>query len=110
MIALDAPSERVIKELANIPWQRATFFTASAFAGAQQSSERASERFSLGGWLNDLAGRTKNLVEEIAGADLVVMVASAGENAWRGGHHRRGLQSAACDDDGAHPRHCVVQR
>jgi hypothetical protein len=59
VIALDAPSERVIKELANIPWQRATFFTASAFAGAQQSSERASERFSLGGWLNDLAGRTR---------------------------------------------------
>ena len=41
----------------------------------------AAERFSLGGWLNDLAGRTKNLVDEIAAADLVVMVASAGENA-----------------------------
>jgi len=81
VIALDAPSERVIKELADLPWQRATFLTASAFAGAPQNSKRASERFSLGGWLNDLAGRTKNLVEEIAGADLVVMVASAGENA-----------------------------
>ena len=53
--------------------------TASAFAG--EASGSAPERFSLGGWLNDLAGRTKNLVEEIAAADLVVMVASAGESA-----------------------------
>src|SRR5262249_11370112 len=30
------------------------------------------------GWLSDLAGRTKALVEEVATADLVVMVASAG--------------------------------
>src|SRR6516225_2449606 len=74
VIALDAPSERVVKELAQESWQGATFLTASAFASA-------SERFSLGGWLNDLAGRTKNLVEEIASADLVVMVASAGQNA-----------------------------
>ena len=81
VIALDAPSERVVKELASAPWQRATFLTASAFAGAPRNREGASERFSLGGWLNDLAGRTKNLVEEIAAADLVVMVASAGENA-----------------------------
>jgi hypothetical protein len=82
VIALDAPSERVIKELASAPWQRASFLTASTFAaGAPQTSGPASERFSLGGWLNDLAGRTKNLVEEIATADLVVMVASAGQNA-----------------------------
>jgi hypothetical protein len=79
VIALDAASERVVKELARDSWQGATFLTASAFAGA--ASGRAAERFSLGGWLNDLAGRTKNLVEEIAAADLVVMVASAGESA-----------------------------
>jgi len=30
------------------------------------------------GWLSDLAGRTKALVEEVASADLVVMVSSAG--------------------------------
>lgn len=79
VIALDAASERLIKELARETWRGATFLTASAFAGAASSSRP--ERFSLGGWLNDLAGRTKNLVEEIAAADLVVMVASAGENA-----------------------------
>jgi len=81
VIALDAPSERVVKELAQESWQGATFLTASAFASASAGSAPPSERFSLGGWLNDLAGRTKNLVEEIASADLVVMVASAGQNA-----------------------------
>jgi hypothetical protein len=79
VIALDAASERVVKELARESWLGATFLTASAFAGG--ASGDAPERFSLGGWLNDLAGRTKNLVEEIASADLVVMVASAGESA-----------------------------
>src|SRR5580704_5445802 len=77
VIALDTPSERVVKELAQSPWQRATFLTASAFSGAP----RQGERFSMGGWLNDLAGRTKDLIAEVDSADLVVMVASAGENA-----------------------------
>jgi hypothetical protein len=89
VIALDAPSERVVKALARDAWQGATFLTASAFAGAPGASGASdasggaseAERFSLGGWLNDLAGRTKNLVEEIASADLVVMVASAGQDA-----------------------------
>ena len=35
----------------------------------------------MGGWLNDLAGRTKDLVDEVNSADLVVMVATAGQNA-----------------------------
>src|ERR1700751_220766 len=78
VIALDAASERVVKELARDSWQGATFLTASAFAGAASG---APERFLLGGWLNDLAGGTKNLVEGIAAADLVVMVASAGDSA-----------------------------
>jgi len=77
VIALDALSERVVKELAGLPWQRASFLTASAFSGAPLKGER----FSMGGWLNDLAGRTKDLVDEVNTADLVVMVATAGENA-----------------------------
>jgi hypothetical protein len=75
VIALDRPSERVIKELAQRPWNGATFFIASAFGGAPREGE------SFAGWLNDLAGRTKNLIEEVNSADLVVMVAAAGENA-----------------------------
>jgi len=77
VIALDAPSERIVKRLAAESWNGAAFFTASAFAGAPQGSDP----FSVGGWLSDLAGRTKNLVDEVASADLVVMVATAGENA-----------------------------
>jgi hypothetical protein len=77
VIALDTRSERVVKELAAATWQRATFLTASAFSGAPHKGER----FSMGGWLNDLAGRTKDLIAEVDSADLVVMVASAGENA-----------------------------
>ena len=75
MIALDQPSERVVKALAQRNWNSATFFTASAFGGAPRAGE------SFAGWLSDLAGRTKNLVEEVDSADLVVMVAAAGENA-----------------------------
>ena len=81
VIALDAASERAVAELAQLPWQRASFLTASAFSGALRQNEPSAERFSLGGWLNDLAGRTKDLIAEVDTADLVVMVASAGENA-----------------------------
>ncbi len=44
---------------------------------------RARERRRLldEGWLRDLAGRTKDLIDEVDTADLVVMVATAGENA-----------------------------
>jgi hypothetical protein len=77
VIALDAASERVVKDLAQASWQRASFLTASAFS----SAPRQGEPFSMGGWLNDLAGRTKDLIAEVDSADLVVMVASAGENA-----------------------------
>ena len=77
VIALDPPAERVVKELAQAPWQGATFLTATAFSGAPQQGQP----FSMTGWLNDLAGRTKDLVDEVNSADLVVMVATAGQNA-----------------------------
>lgn len=77
VIALDPPSEKVVKDLAAVPWQRASFLTASAFSGPP----RGAQPFSMGGWLNDLAGRATDLLDEVASADLVVMVATAGENA-----------------------------
>jgi hypothetical protein len=77
VIALDAASEPVVKRLAQLPWSRASFLTASAFAGAPARSET----FSMAGWLSDLAGRTKNLLDEIASADLIVMIATAGQDA-----------------------------
>ncbi|MBV9969154.1 MAG: hypothetical protein JO228_04150 [Xanthobacteraceae bacterium] len=75
VIALDRPSETIVKDLARKAWHGASFFTASSFA-----SEPASGSFSMQGWLSDLAGRTKSLVDEVDTADLVVMVATAGEN------------------------------
>lgn len=75
VIALDHPSERVVKSLAQRQWNGATFFTASAFGAMPQRGE------SFAGWLSDVAGRTTNLVEEVSGADLVVMIAQAGEDA-----------------------------
>jgi hypothetical protein len=74
VIALDEASERVIKRVAERTWQRATFFTSLSFDGAARSGEG----WSMQAWLSDLAGRTKALVEEVATADLVVMVSSAG--------------------------------
>lgn len=80
VIALDAASERVVQNLAQASWQRASFLTAAAFSATFGAGERTAG-FSLGGWLADLAGRTKDLVDEVDSADLVVMVASAGESA-----------------------------
>lgn len=74
VIALDRPSENVVKQLAQLQWTCASFLTAVA------SAPPAGERFSMQGWLSDLAGHTKNLIDEIDTADLVVMVASGTEN------------------------------
>jgi hypothetical protein len=76
VIALDPTSEAVVKHLAERRWNNASFFTASAFASAPPG-----RGFSMQGWLSDLAGRTKDLIDEVNSADLVVMVATAGENA-----------------------------
>src|ERR1044071_593764 len=75
VIALDHPSERVVKDLSQRAWAGASFFTASAFG------ERPRQGESFAGWLSDLAGRTKNLIDEVDSADLVVMVAAAGQSA-----------------------------
>jgi hypothetical protein len=77
VIALDPPSEIVVKHLAQGHWQRATFFTSLTFDGAPRSGSG----WSMSAWLGDLAGRTQDLVDEVSNADLVVMVASAGTSA-----------------------------
>jgi hypothetical protein len=81
VIALDAPSEGVVKRLAEGKWQRASFFTALKFDGAPRSGEG----WSMKAWLSDVAGRTKDLVDEVSSADLVVMVAAAGTKAKAAG-------------------------
>lgn len=72
VIALDEPSERIVKQFAERPWGNAAFLTARA--PAQDAP------FSMSGWLGDLAGHTKSLIDEINSADQVVMIATAGEN------------------------------
>ena len=87
VIALDQPSEAVVKHLASLKWNGATFLTASAFEGAT----RKSAPFSMAGWLSDLTGRTKDLLTEIKTADLVVMVVTAGEES-----HAASIIGEAC--------------
>src|SRR5262249_40098747 len=77
VIALDRKAEPVVKRLSELKWNGATFFTACAFAAQPQ----AGKDFSVTGWLADLAGRSRDLVNEVNAADLVVMVATPGENA-----------------------------
>lgn len=79
VIALDAASERVVKRVAEGTWQRASFFTSIRFDGAPPHADE--QGWSMQAWLSDLAGRTKALVEEVASADLIVMVSSAGTSA-----------------------------
>ena len=76
VVALDHASERVVKQVARQHWQRADFFTSLRLDRTARS-----QAWSMQAWLSDLAGRTKALVEEVASADLVVMVASAGDAA-----------------------------
>jgi hypothetical protein len=76
VVALDRPSEAVAERLAQERWNGASFLTASAFA----AEPRGNDQLSVRAWLSDLSGRTKHLLDEIAGADLVVMIASAGES------------------------------
>lgn len=76
VIALDPASEAIVKKLAQQSWAGATFLTALARGPAPAPGKA----FSMSGWLADLAGHTKDLVDEIGSADQVVMVASAGEN------------------------------
>jgi hypothetical protein len=78
VMALDRHSEPVVRRLAEGRWSGASFYTASAFAPAPALD--APMQFSMGSWLNDLAGRSKHLIDELNTADLVAMVATAGED------------------------------
>lgn len=75
VVALDRPSVAVIGRLARSPRANTSFLTIPTEAPAGDGA------FSVSGWLRDLAGHAKDLADEIAGADQVVMVATAGENA-----------------------------
>jgi len=75
VIALDRVSQALVTSLARRPWTNARFLTASAFAAAPSRPGAGVQG------LADVAGKALDLVEEIADADLVVMVAAPGEDA-----------------------------
>jgi hypothetical protein len=66
VIALDASSEVILQRLAKRAWRHAVFLTAAVTPA---------------GRVSDLAGRDRNLADEIRTADLVVMVATPGGHA-----------------------------
>jgi hypothetical protein len=78
VIALDPASAEVIDELAKKEWNGATFFRALSFTS---KNEPGTTDAGMSAWLNDLAGRTLDLVDEVATADFVVVVSAAGEDA-----------------------------
>jgi hypothetical protein len=76
VVALDQPSQALAERLAQDRWNGAVFLTASAFS----AEAKADGPPSLQTWLSDLSGRTRHLLQEIDGADQVVMIAAAGES------------------------------
>src|SRR5262245_32975896 len=87
VIALDTPSERVVRRVARESWEHTTFLTAAALS----ASSPVNIEVPLLGWLSDLAGRPRNLTDEVNAADLVVMVATPGGRA-----HAASIIGEAC--------------
>lgn len=73
VIALDPQGETVVRRLSETPWAHAGFLTAASLS---DESGRPAD-----GWLRDMAGTSRDLIEEVAAADLVLMVATPGGRA-----------------------------
>lgn len=73
VIALDVPSDDVVRRLAKDTWNHASFLTASALSNGP---ERRAD-----GWLRDIDGNARDLIVEVSAADLVVMIATPGGRA-----------------------------
>lgn len=73
VIALDPASESVVRRLSETPWANAAFLTAAALS--DENGRPAN------GWLRDMAGTSRDLIDEVAAADLVLMVATPGGRA-----------------------------
>ncbi len=78
VFALDDASWRLLQEVAGLPWTRAAFFAARSF---DTDTPAPAQGASFSAWLQDLAGRTRDLVAEVGRADVVVLVATAGHDA-----------------------------
>ena len=78
IIALDKPSAALVNEISRLPWNGAKFFTSLSFAA---SSDPGVTSDGMKAWLGDIAGRTMELVDEVAESDFVVLITAAGEDA-----------------------------
>lgn len=78
VVALDSESAKLVDEVSRLKWNGAKFFTSLSFA-AESEPGRTGE--GMKAWLGDLAGRTMDLVLEVAEADFVVVITAAGEDA-----------------------------
>jgi hypothetical protein len=76
IIALDLRSESILERIGEEQWKSASFLTPTAFS----TSAGQRRDVSLQRWLSDLAGRTRDLVNVVQGADSVIMVVTAGED------------------------------
>jgi hypothetical protein len=79
VVALDEGSRPLVDEIAKLPWSRAVFFTSLSFHSAATPPQ--AESASVQAWLRDIAGQTKDMIDEIDSADLIVMVCTAGSDA-----------------------------
>ena len=100
VIALDPPSEAVVKRLAQGKWQQASFFTSLDFDGAPRSGED----WSMKAWLSDLAGRTKELIDEVSVRRPRGDGGERRHQAEGRRRDRRSLRRAQGDDHGADHR------
>jgi hypothetical protein len=79
VIALDEGCRPLLDQIAKLPWSGAAFFNSLSFD--RTGSPLRAESASVQAWLRDIAGQTKNLMDEIDSADVVVMVCRAGGDA-----------------------------
>ena len=77
IIALDTSSAELVNEISGLTWNGAKFFTSLSFT---VGSDPGVTEDGMKAWLNDIAGRTLELVSEIAESDFVVLITAAGED------------------------------
>lgn len=78
IVALDPRAAKIVDEVAKSEWNGARFFTSLSF---EAGSDPGGTQEGMKAWLSDIAGRTMDLVSEVADADFVVAITSAGEDA-----------------------------
>lgn len=76
IIALDSAAAEIMRKVSEAPWNGAHFLTF-----AEKASAPGFEALAVDAALTDPSGRRTMLGEELQGADVAVMIASAGEGA-----------------------------